>query len=246
MPYLISSLYVTQTAPASDAENLTKAIPMTAALGLRIASPFTLNLQFAYFSLFRWGPMCFPRYLLTVALIMPVCCPLCLTLCTSEVSTAVCPATLWVPFTAPWLGFRVVGKHVWAGTCTLTFTCLLTVLTLRFHFVYHLNPPQGQQCTWWDTLSSFSKAWHSAPYLYWGLKPVLAGYLPSGLMVPGWSFSTLFQVARMSLDQAFPIGAILFHCGWPGHSPSHSNISHKRVGSRKDKRGTNWKSYFWV
>ena len=53
VPYLISSLYITQTAPASDAENLTKAIPMTAALGLRIASPFTLNLQFAYFSLFR-------------------------------------------------------------------------------------------------------------------------------------------------------------------------------------------------
>ena len=49
MPYLISSLYIIQTAPASDAENLTKAIPMIAALGLRIASPFPLNLQFCLF-----------------------------------------------------------------------------------------------------------------------------------------------------------------------------------------------------
>ena len=162
--------------------------------------------------------------------------PMSLTLCTVEASTAICPAILWMPFTAPWLGFRVVGKHMWAGNCTLTFTCLLTVLTFSFHFVYHMNPPQGQQCTWWDTLSSFSKVWHSIPIpllrteaCYWQ-----ATCQMDCLLVPGWSFSTLFQVARMSPDQAPSNGAILFHCGWPGHALPHSNISHKRVGSRKD------------
>lgn len=109
--------------------------------------------------------------------------------CTLKASTAICPATLWVPFSAPWLGFRVVGKHVRAGNCTLTFTCLLTVLTLGFHFVYHLNPPQGQQCTWWDTLSSFSKAWHSVPV------PLLrteACYWQANCQVDCWYLDGLF------------------------------------------------------
>ena len=37
-------------------------------------------------------------------------CPLSLTLCTLEAGIAICLASLWVPFTAPLLGLRVLGS----------------------------------------------------------------------------------------------------------------------------------------
>lgn len=80
VPYLISSLYITQTAPASDAENLTKAIPMTAALGLRIISPFTLNLQFCLFLVVQMRTYVFSQVSSDCCANHPVCCPRRLTL----------------------------------------------------------------------------------------------------------------------------------------------------------------------
>ena len=73
-------LPITQTAPASDAENLTKAIPMTAALGLRITSPFTLNLQFCLFLVVQMRTYVFSQVSSDCCANHPVCCPRRLTL----------------------------------------------------------------------------------------------------------------------------------------------------------------------
>lgn len=125
------------------------------------------------------APCAFPRCLPTTASVLPqirlLGCLLRLTFCTPKASTAICPASLWMPHTATWLCLRVLANHVWAGNWTLTVTCPLPVLTVSFCLVHYLNPPHGQHYTCWNTLpSSPVQSQALCPSTSnWGLRPAI-------------------------------------------------------------------------
>lgn len=120
-------------------QKISKAIPMTAVLGLQDHLSFTLNLQFCLLLFVQMRTYVFSQVSSAAALIIPFAAH-----CASPLHpegkhchmpghslgaiqcTLAGPSGLWV---------STCGQ----GTAHITFTCLLTVLTLGFHFVYHLN-----------------------------------------------------------------------------------------------------------